>query len=134
LADSKLTAKIRSEIEALPDSTDLKPHVREYMGCLNQINNHVRTLLQTELPVWEATIRTAIDEFKNHFSLRDDASTVALAIFQCEGEAPVSVSERHDIFMDFIEYRRHLATVNRVIEKLATHFATGQQEDLIKTK
>jgi hypothetical protein len=134
LADSKLTAKIRAEIEALPDSTDLKPHIREYMGCLNRINNQVRALIQAGLPEWEATIRKTIDGFKSHFSLSDDASTVALAIFQCEEEMPCPILERDDIFMDFIEYRTHLANENRVAEELETHFATGQQQNLIKLR
>jgi hypothetical protein len=134
LADSKLTAKIRSEIEALSDATDLKPHVRQYVSRLNQINNKVRVLIAEQCPPWEATIRDAMQEFRDHFSLPADDHAVGLAVFQSESEMPAPITERHDVFMDFIEYRKHLVKVNQVAERLADHFATGQQRETMKTR
>lgn len=134
LADPKFKASIRQEIEALPDTTDLKPHIREYMTRLNLLNNWVRSLLNDECSTWETTIRDTIEAFKEQYSLTNDSETLGLAIFKCESEAPSSAYEKHDIFIDFIEYRKHLIDTNRVADKLMRSFATGQQKDLMKSK
>jgi len=134
LADPKFKASVQQEIEALPDTTDLKPQIREYMTRLNLLNNWVRSLLNDECSTWEKTIRNTIEEFKERYSLTNDIDTLGLAIFKCEAEAPSSDYEKHDIFIDFIEYRKHLIDTNMVAEKLMNSFATGQQKDLMKTK
>ncbi|MCX7000248.1 MAG: hypothetical protein NT106_08150 [Candidatus Sumerlaeota bacterium] len=125
LEDKEIKPSVRTEINALTDPIDLKYHIREYFGCINAIHNEVRRTLAEDSDSWEKTIRDAIDRFKIEFHLKDDEETVGLAIFKSEGEPPSTVIEKHDILMKFIEYRKHLQSVNEVRDDVAQSITTG---------
>ena len=125
LEDKKISAKVRTEINALSDPIDLKYHIREYFGCINAIHKEVRRILNEDGEIWEKTICGAIDRFKIEFHLKDDNEIVGLAIFKSEAEMPSPVLEKHDIFIDFIEYRKHLQSVNEVRDDVAQGITTG---------
>ena len=132
-SDPKVTAKVKNELNKLPPSVDLKPHVRSYIEALWRIHSGVRSILSDGCSEWEETIEDAVAEFKTHVGIQTTGVPLGLAIIHGESEYPYTIAEKHDVFFGFIERRKLLEEKNVVNQNLATRFATGQESALLKT-
>ncbi len=119
--DGKFKKSILGELEALGETIDLKPLVRDYVAALERVHELIREMLCRKLESWEEVILSALSRFESTFPTEDSANGLAVVVKDDKKAAqPLSISGT------FIDYRRHLQEKNSRLMDLGKRYITSE--------
>ena len=128
---SKFKASVRDELDLDKNHIDIKALVREYLECISNVNNAVREMLAADIKLWECTLSSSIEMFREKYSKQEPdksiATLCAVRIDDVEDQP-----EMIQLFVDFIDHRADLLKKNRHLINLSKWFVTGQIEKHLK--
>jgi hypothetical protein len=112
--NSRLNAKVRETLEALPDLVCITPWVREYVDGLSRVNAAVRSESDSSVNRWHSTLTSAMDRARAQ--LGDGAFLVGRI-----GGA----DEEVQLFAEFLRQRERHERRTYLLGHLARSFVTG---------
>ncbi|ACA84831.1 hypothetical protein [Shewanella woodyi] len=117
------------EIESLTKSPDLKPHIRNYIGRLTQINGFVRELLNSDYQRWSELVLNCIEKGER---LHLKASGSIHTALYCESDN-YEVLEKIELFRDFLELREYFCQHNMVLDDFESRYVSTLPIDELRT-
>ena len=117
--DKKFKATILEEMEKHIDKKgriDLRPAIRDYVSSIGKIHRQLRADIQTHCETAEQTLQAAIEDYQRLGD--EDIVGLAAVVVGDKGREQDHVQ----IFMDFVNLRKKLATKNPCIMNLADHY------------
>jgi len=94
---------VMSELSALNQKVDLKPHIRDYVDGLSAVHRTVRTQIASKLCAWEAALAGALENFEKQ------NGTDHGAVWLCERDNDGKVIRYVPIVPEVEDRRRELA-------------------------
>jgi hypothetical protein len=123
--NSKFKRSVLKELEALGESIELKPLVRQFVEGLWTVHAQIRELVALPIQKWEATLKLAKSTFLAGGN--DERSTFFLAAVTLREDATYETSVH--LPPQFNEYRRFLEAKNARLDNLALRYVTNETAD-----
>jgi hypothetical protein len=121
----KFKRSVLQELEALGDSIELKPLIRQYVEGLWTVHAQIRELVSPSIQLWEATLDLAKKTFLHGGNDERSAFLLEAVALRDDGteDGSVHVTNR------FNEYRRFLEAKNYGLNNLALRYVTNETAD-----
>lgn len=118
--DTKFKRSVLTELSEIGDEIPITPLLREYVGCLGEIQNRIRKMCNSQLVEWEEMLNAVITEAENTF---EEKPTLALAVVQeaSKGRWP----EITYIFREVYELRKIYERRNYINRGRSRAYASG---------
>ena len=118
--DPKFKRSVLSELRQNGEEIAITPLLREYVGCLGEIQNRIRQVCNPQFLQWEETLNSVIAEAENFF---EDKPTLALAVVKevQRGRWP----EIEYIFSEVFKLRKKYEKRNYMNRGRARSYASG---------
>ncbi len=127
-ANKKFNNKFKEEIIpelraiAIDDEVDIRPLIREYVGCIGKIQESLREILKSDFEYWERIVEQVISKFRS--KVGDDISVAGLsAVIEDENGKWL---ERTEIYQGTIKRRLQLEHKNRIYRFLEKKYASNE--------
>lgn len=116
--DKKFKRRILTELEALGESVEFAPLIRQYLASIGTIHFKIRELLSLDLSQWEEIIEISVNQYREFTSYIDGLQAVSVD----ESKATETVF----IFDDVIKRRRMLEDRSRYLTDYSSHFVSSE--------
>ena len=113
------------ELEALGESVELKPLLREYVEGLWTVHAQMRELVAQSIRTWEATLELANKTFLAGGNDERSAFLLSAVALRDDGTEEASVH----VTAPFNEYRRFLEAKNAGLDNLSLRYVTSETSD-----
>jgi hypothetical protein len=120
LSDGNFKASVLVELESLGGRVDLKPLMRDYVGCLATIHERYRSAIAPPIKERENAFTAATNRFSQSFPA--EPSLKGLAAVAIDG---ANVSDEIYLSVEFLDHRCELESKNRIFANLARRFVSG---------
>ena len=129
--DRTINRKIGSELAGLPKMIDVKPHIKEYISLLADINMNVRERLEPHVQRWEAAVLDLVERYESTHTTEAESESRPIEICSLQPNPIPSILERRYLPTRVIEMRRALERRTDRLLHIAKHYVTNQSESRI---
>ncbi|MGV3681641.1 MAG: hypothetical protein ACO1PM_18260 [Acidovorax sp.] len=119
--DGKFKSTVLSELKSLSEKIDIRPFVREYMERLWNIQQMIRSKLDSILKQSDRLVRQAITRYRDESPVND--SIVGLAAVTRDGQTYAGTIP---LFEDLLDYRKSFEKKNRSLTNLEKRYVSGE--------